>query len=177
MLGEKKFGVFMADAKTVDNLGPEVHKRYIDDIKLLSEEDVKKIFQTPSVASRTEVLKTAPQLSEFDLLWGITQTETSPFEAPPNFAMTSDIFSYQLIPSFGPTNDIIEKLNSLDFKKKKKKKKKSPDEPDEDGEDDEDGEEENERERKNLLKFAMIMSDLNKIITEIKKRKDEYHKG
>lgn len=113
----------MADAKTIDNLGVEVNKRYIDDLKLINEEDVKRIFQTPSVATRAEVLKTAAQLSEFDMLWGIGSSETTLFEAPPNFMMTSNVFTYQLIPSFGPTNEIIEKLTSIKFEEKKKKKK------------------------------------------------------
>ncbi|MFA6119323.1 MAG: DUF5399 family protein [Parachlamydiales bacterium] len=166
----------MADAKTVDNLGLEVHKRYIDDVKLLSEEEVKKIFQAPSVASRAEILKTAPQLTEMDLLWGTNQSETSLFEPPANFAVTSNIFSYQMVPSLGSMAELVEKLESIEFsnKKRKKKKKKTSNE---DEEENEGSEEEEELQKQHLIKFATMMTDLNKIITEIKKRKDEYHKG
>ncbi|NGX64155.1 MAG: hypothetical protein KR126chlam6_01582 [Candidatus Anoxychlamydiales bacterium] len=153
----------MVDAKTIDNLPPEVNRRFIEDTKLLSEEDVKKVFQTPSIATRAEVLKTAPETTKLDMLFGLEKIETSPFAAPDNFVLATNIFTYQLIPNFGPINEIIEKLESIEEKKKKRKK--------------EEEEAEEERQRKRLLKFAFLMDTLNSILTDIKKRKDEYHKG
>ncbi|MBN2479735.1 MAG: DUF5399 family protein [Parachlamydiales bacterium] len=156
----------MSDAKTVDNLGPEVHNRYMQDISLLSEKEVQKFLKTPSVASRTEILKIQPSYPELDLLWGLSQNNTTPFAPPANyFIATTDIFTYQLMPSFGPVEEIVEKLDSFVEEKKKRKKRENK----------EDQEEQKESEK--LLKFAKMVSILNKIISEIKKRKDEYHKG
>jgi len=149
----------MNKSKTVDNLGSEVHQRYIDGTKLLSEEELIKVFQSPNVAKRAEVLTTAPKYPELDLLWGFRERETSPFVPPPNFVLTTNVFIYQLIPSFGPDEKLLEKLDYLKAKE----------------EDNEQSEQ--EKQRKRLLKFAALMSQLNKIISDIKKRKDEYHKG
>ena len=156
----------MVDAKTIDNLPPDVNRRFIEDTKLLSEEDVKKVFQTPSIATRAEILKTAPEITKLDVLFGLEEIETSPFAAPENFVLATNIFTYQLIPNFGPINEIIEKLESIEDKNQKKKKKKKEEEDSEEN-----------KQRKRLLKFAFLMDTLNEILTDIKKRKDEYHKG
>jgi len=155
----------MVDAKTIDNLPPDVNRRFIEDTKLLSEEDVKRVFQTPSIAARAEVLKTAPEITKLDVLFGLEQIETSPFAAPENFVLATNIFTYQLIPNFGPINELIEKLESIEDKNQKKKKRKKEEESEKD------------KQRKRLLKFAFLMDSLNTILTDIKKRKDEYHKG
>jgi len=153
-------------AKTIDNLGPEVHKRYIDDVKLLSDEEIQKIFKTPNIATRVEELQRAPQLKELEILWGLKESESFIFAPPPGFAISADLFTYQLIPSFGSIKDIIEKLQlSKKASDKKKKAVKEKDLSDE------------ENQKQHLLKFANVLLDLNKILFEIKKRKEEYHKG
>ncbi len=145
----------MADAKTVDNLGPDVHQRFIEDTRLLSDEEVQKIYQTPSIAKRAEVLKTAPKYSEIDLLWGVQDRETSPFVEPPDFVLTTDVFTYSLIPSLGSGSEIVQKLESL-------KEEKDSDV---------------ERQRKTLMKFAKDLITLNKILELIKRKQEEFHKG
>lgn len=145
----------MADAKTVDNLGADVHQRFIDDTRLLNDEELQKIYQTPSIAKRAEVLKTAPKFSEIDLLWGAQEKETSPFAEPPNFVLTTDVFTHLLIPSVGNGNDIIQKLESL------KQEKES----------------DVERQRKALLNFANNYQKLNKDLEYIKRKQEEFHRG
>jgi len=144
----------MTDAKTVDNLGADVHQRYINDTRLLSEEE-QTLFKVPNIAKRAEVLKTAPNYPQIELLWGLQEKETSPFVEPPGFVLTTAVFTYSLIPSIGHDSEIIEKLEAL-------KEKKDSDE---------------ERQRNNLLKFAKAVSFLNKIISEISRKKEEFHKG
>jgi hypothetical protein len=152
----------MADSKTIDNLGPEVHQRYIEGTKLLTEEELSKFFKTPEVATRTEILETAAKYSKLDLLWGIQQRETSPFEEPPNFVLTTNVLTYLLIPSLGSGKEIYEKLKSI----KEKEEEEGSEE-----------ESEKEKQRKKLLKFALLMKELNEILLEIKRKKEEYHKG
>lgn len=166
----------MADAKTIDNLGPEVNRRYIDDTRLLSDEEVQKIVQTPSVARRAEVLKTAPKFTEIDLLWGVQERASSPFVEPPNFVLTTDVFTYSLIPSIGTGSEIIQKLESIkrDDKKEKQKQEKGQEEEQEEKKQKDTDE---ERQRKILLKFAKDLFTLNKILEVIKRKQEEFHKG
>lgn len=154
----------MPDAKTVDNLGPEAHQRYINDTKILSEKEVQRVFKTPNVATRAEVLKVAPQVSEIEQLMGVSESFSSPFAPPPQETLTSSIFTFQIIPNFGPINELVEKLKSFEVKKGGKKKITKE-------------EEKEEKQRKSLLKFAALLNILNKISSEIQNRKDEYHKG
>ena len=144
----------MVEAKTVDNLGPEVHQRFINDVKLLNEEEVQKFFQSPSVAKRAEILKTSPKHAETDILWGLSDIGTSLFNEPPDFVLSTDIFTYKIIPSL-EEKDVMEKLNLI-------KKEEGTDV---------------EQQRQNLLKFAAHLDNLNKILAEIQRKKDEYHKG
>ena len=148
----------MAEAKTVDNLGADVHQRYINDTRLLSEEE-KTLFKTPDIAKRAEVLETALKYPHIELLWGLQEKETSFFIEPPGFVLTTDVFTYSLIPSLGPDSQIIEKLEAI---KEEKDKEKDSDK---------------ERQRKSLLKFAKALSFLNTIISEISRKKEEFHKG
>ncbi|NGX30600.1 MAG: hypothetical protein K940chlam4_01450 [Candidatus Anoxychlamydiales bacterium] len=146
----------MADAKTIDNLGPEVNNSYMRAMELLSEEEVKKIFQTPSIAKRAEVLTTAAQPLESDKLFGLKESESSPFAPPEDFVLAADSFSYQLVPSMGITTTLNEKLDSLKPKDLSDAEK---------------------NQMKTLSKTFITMHTLNKILQDIQKRKDEYHKG
>ncbi|NGX41297.1 MAG: hypothetical protein KR126chlam4_01136 [Candidatus Anoxychlamydiales bacterium] len=146
----------MADAKTIDNLGPEVNNSYMRAMELLSEEEVKKIFQTPSIAKRAEVLTTAAQPLESDKLFGLKESESSPFAPPEDFVLAADSFSYQLVPSMGITATLNEKLDSLKPKDLSDAEK---------------------NQMKTLSKTFITMHTLNKILQDIQKRKDEYHKG
>ncbi|NGX52975.1 MAG: hypothetical protein KR126chlam5_01282 [Candidatus Anoxychlamydiales bacterium] len=146
----------MADAKTVDNLGPEVNNSYMRAMELLGEEEVKKIFQTPSIAKRAEVLRTAAQPLESDKLFGLNESASSPFATPENFVLAADIFSHQLVPTMGIITKLKEKLESIKQK---------------------DLSEEEKNQKITLSKTFVTMETLNKILQDIDKRKDEYHKG
>jgi len=146
----------MVNAKTVDNLGPEVNNSYMKAIELLSEEEVKKIFQTPSIANRAEILKTAAQPLESDKLFRLNESVSSPFEPPENFVLAANIFSHQLIPAMGTIAILKEKLESIDEK---------------------DLSDEEKNQILTLSKTFRRMDTLNEILQDIQKRKDEYHKG
>jgi hypothetical protein len=144
----------MSDAKTVDNLGLDVHQNYIDKTRLLSDEEVQKIYQTPNIASRAEVLTTAPKYSEIDLLWGAAESQPSFFAEPPNFVLATDVFTYKTIPSV-EIEEIKQKLDSL------KKEKES----------------DVEKKRAILTNFASRLNIIDKNLELIKRKQDEFHKG
>lgn len=150
----------MADARTVDNLGPQAHEQYIKNALLSEREDVKKVSKNPSIATRAEILTTSPTSTALDQLWGIKKSATSPFTPPANFFLTTaDIFTHQLVPTLGLVSSMLEKLQSLAASSKTPLSQKE------------------EEESKKILKFLTLMERLNKILSDIKKRKDEYHKG
>ena len=146
----------MADAKTVDNLGPEVNNSYMRAMELLGEEEVKKIFQTPSIAKRAEVLKTAAQPLESDKLFGLKESASSPFVPPENFVLSAESFSYQLVPTMGITTELKEKIESINQK-------------------DLSGEE--KKQKKTLSKSFTTIDTLDNLLREAKRRTNEYHKG
>ncbi|NGX34805.1 MAG: hypothetical protein K1060chlam1_01161 [Candidatus Anoxychlamydiales bacterium] len=145
----------MADAKTIDNLGYKAHERFIKDTRFLSPEEAKKL-KAPSIAKRAEVLATAAKPLEIDLLFGTKESESSPFAAPEDFVLATDVFSHQLVPTMGITTELKEKLDSL----------KTVDLNDEE-----------KKQMKTLSKSLSTLETLNKILQDIQKRKDEYHKG
>ncbi len=145
----------MDKAKTVDNLGPRAHERFIENAKLLSDEELQKVIQTPTVAKRTETLTTTPIYPELIKLWQLQNNAAWPFEKPPFFeTASSNLFSNQLVPNLGPLDEFIEKLES--------EKSSDP---------------EIEKQRNQLIDFATRMKRLNKVLEDIKKKQDEYHKG
>lgn len=145
------------NSRTVDNIGIDVHKRYIDDSSLLSKEE-KEIFQTPNIASSVaksaEVLSIAPKSLETDILLGVQQ-KTTPFAPPPEFVLRTNIFTYNLIPPISNGEDLIQKLQSI------KQNKDSA----------------IEKEREILLKSFQTYKKLDIIRADIKKKQDEFHKG
>ncbi|NGX33593.1 MAG: hypothetical protein K1060chlam4_01664 [Candidatus Anoxychlamydiales bacterium] len=146
----------MDKAKTVDNLGPEVHNAYMRAEKLLDEPGVQKISQTPSIAQRAEVLTTAAQPLESDKLFRLNERASSPFAPPEDFVLRADIFSHQLVPTMGIITELKEKLESINQK---------------------DLNDEEKNQMLSLSKTFVTMDTLNKILQDIQKRKDEYHKG
>ncbi len=141
--------------QTIDNLQPKEHQRFIDATQLLNDEEVQKITQTPGVAQRAEILKTAPKYSEIDLLWQVQEKETSPFIEPEGFVLTTDILTHALIPNLGSVSEIIQKLESIKDQK----------------------DSEVERQRKILVKSIKDYSSLNEMLKYIKRKQEEFHKG
>lgn len=147
--------LYMAESKTIDNLGPEVHQNFIDKTRLLSDEEVQKIIQTPSIAARAEILTTAPTFPETDLLWETQRKESSPFAEPPGFVLATDVFTHAVIPAIGSGTETVQKLESLKDEK----------------------DSEVERQRKILTKFIKNYISLNEMLKYIKRKQEEFHKG
>ncbi len=146
----------MADAKTIDNLGPEVHQDFINRIQLLSEEEVKKLTETPSIAKRAEVLTTAIKPLESDKLFGLETSQTSPFIPPKELVLAIDVLTHSLIPSLGTTAELLQKLKSLN---------------------ESDLSEEEKDQMKSLSKTITTIDTLTNILQEIQRKKQEYKKG
>ena len=145
----------MADAKTIDNLGPQAHKDYMNALKLLGEKDVSKVFKSSDIAKRAETLTVTPSPQKADELFDLNKNESSPFVPPYSyFITTSDIFTHDIIPSLGDENNILNQLKNLNALPK--------------NEDDE---------KKALTSFFESIKMLNEINKEIRQRKNEYTKG
>jgi Family of unknown function (DUF5399) len=148
----------MADinAKTIDNLGPEAHQRFIEGTRLLGDEEIQRIIQTPNVAQRAQVLKTTLVPSKTDVLFEETLVKKSPFDPPENFVLGKEVLTHQLIPSLGSPNQMASKLNNLketDLNDAEKKQKEA------------------------LSQFNNRYLALDKIQQDIDNRESEFHKG
>src|SRR3989338_2337955 len=115
----------MADAKTIDNLGPEVHKRYMDALKLLDEKDVEKVFKTPAIAGRIETLTVSPSYSMVEELFNTRENKSSPFVPPPKFFLTSsNIFTSSIIPALDENDKIAMLKNASNLPKTEEDERK-----------------------------------------------------
>ena len=147
----------MTDAKTIDNLGPETHKRFIENTKLLSDADIAKFFASANLGKisdrTTSIITDAVSGSELDKFLGFEQ-KTSNFMSPP--VIPTDILKFNRLIGPLPGKIVLNKLNEIKVDKKKSKL----------------GDE-----KKILENFAKTMINLNKIISEIAKKLHEYKKG
>ncbi|NGX56515.1 MAG: hypothetical protein K1060chlam5_00758 [Candidatus Anoxychlamydiales bacterium] len=137
---------------TIDNLPPHVNRSFIEKTKLLSDEELSRIYKTPSIASRAQVLTTAPRYEENFNLFGLNQT-ISYFEEPNNLS-TSNVFLEKIAPSLGDDNDNLEKVTST-------KTSNSIE----------------EKEREDLLNFINETTQKNEISKLIKGKLSEFSKG
>jgi len=145
----------MADAKTVDNLGPQVHQRYIEDTRFLSKEELAKLAPS-SIAKKVEVLETAAKPLETDLLFKTKESESSPFAPPEDFVLGLNVFTSSIAPNMGTLEEIQERLNSLNKTDLSDKEK---------------------NQMKTLNKSFARINLLDKMLQDVKKRSNEYQKG
>ena len=147
----------MADIKTLDNLGPDAYNRYIHDTKLLSETDLQKLTLAPDIAKKTEILRTTPFFAELEKLWGLFQNNTTLFSPPKDyFLSTSDVFTTHLVPGINADGLLQQLKNFQETKKLSAEDKQS---------------------LNSLQKLLIMLNQLNQIISEIKNRSNEYHRG
>ncbi len=156
--------------RTVDNLGTEASIRYAKDqaaIDRLLLEDAR------WVPNKTEVSVAKPYvLSEFDQLFSSAKTiQWASFQEPPNFeAHLSSLFSHQLIPSLGSSEKQeadTEKLEALeDALHKREEKKQNKDE-----------QQKEEKERKALLALLKSLHKLDRTLSMINSRRNQYQRG
>jgi hypothetical protein len=163
--------------RTIDNLGLESSVRYAKDMELLDQ----KLVQDSWIAQRTEISVVKPYIpSEFEQLFSPGKSILwATFMAPPEYlSSTKPLFSYQLIPSLGGSEkqDIdLEKLASLEdvLKKPNSRKKRDPF-PDSDPQRDPQKE---EAERQILMDLLKTIQKLDKTLTLINSRRNQYQRG
>jgi hypothetical protein len=167
--------------RTIDNLGVDVSIRYAKDQQLLDAH----LFQEDALVSRkTETIAYKPYLaSDFDQRFFFASRTTSRlafFQPPPNyFQGSSDLFSYQLIPSLGDDEQQEADLEKLTLWKEKRDKKdkrnRHPAAPhiiEEEIEDPND-----ERQRETLVALLECISRLNRDLELAISCRNQYQRG
>ncbi len=156
--------------RTIDNLGTDSSVRYAKDKELL---DLRMLEDSKWVSKRIEISVTKPYVpSDFDKLFlAAPKTQWAAFSLPPAFeAQRSTIFSYQLIPSLGSSEEQeadMEKLMALEDALHKEKKQGKGDQ----------NQQEEESERKRLLAFLKCLQQLDKALVFINSRRNQYQRG
>ncbi|MBU6383871.1 MAG: DUF5399 domain-containing protein [Verrucomicrobia bacterium] len=157
--------------RTIDNLGIETSSRYARDQAQL---DTKLIEESRLIPLKTEVSVVKPYLpTEFEqYLLPSKPTIWASFEPPPTyFGGAGALFSYQLIPSLGgyeKQDADAEKLEALEdtihkqMKEGKRDQRESQDE---------------EKERKKLLGFLKVVGKLERTLSLINARRNQYQRG
>ncbi len=163
--------------RTIDNLGIESSVRYAKDMEIL---DKRLIDESRFIPQKTEVsVAKAYVLSEFDQLYAPGKTMLwANFAPPPNyFSILKPLFSYQLIPSLGgyeKQESDIEKLTSLEdvLHKPYSRKKEGGSDQEQQREHDEE-----ERERQVLVALLQTIGKLDRTLSLINSRRNQYQRG
>ncbi len=159
--------------RTIDNLGIETSSRYARDQASL---DTKLVEESRFIPLKTEISVVKPYLpTEFEeylipgklILW-------ASFEPPPEyFAYAKPLFSYQLIPSLGGyerREADTEKLEALEDSISKQSGQGKQ------GKKDQEGQEE-EKERKTILGLLQTIGKLDRTLSLINARRNQYQRG
>lgn len=157
--------------RTIDNLGIETSSRYARDKSTL---DTKLIEESRFIPLKTEVSVVRPYIpTEFEeFLAPDKQTIWASFAPPPeSFAYGKPLFSYQLIPSLGgyeKQEADEDKLEALEDSLSKSFK---------DGKQDNQEYQEEEKERKAILFLLKTIGKLDRVLTLINSRRNQYQRG
>lgn len=158
-------------SRTIDNLGIESSSRYAQDQAKL---DTKFIEESRFIPLKTESSVVKPYLpTEFEeyLLAG-TLTLWASFEPPPEYyAFAKAIFSYQLIPSLGSyekQEEDSDKLEALEDTLNKQFKE---------GKRDNQENQQEEKERKTLVGLLQTIGKLDRTLSFINARRNQYQRG
>lgn len=158
--------------RTIDNMGVETSSRYARDRSTL---DTKLIDDSRFIPHKTEVSVVKPYLAtEFEHYFAPkTFSFLASFSSPPEyFAYGKPLFSYQLIPSLGgyekqeADSDKLEALKDVIAKSFKEGRQSSNQE-----------QQEEERERKTLLSLLQTIGKLDRMLTLINSRRNQYQRG
>ena len=161
-------------SRTIDNLGIGANERYAKDQQLF---EPKLIEESRLVPQKTEVSVLKPYVPiEWEQLFSLgKQIPWASFSPPPNYyTQGKPLFSYQLIPSLGgyekqeADEDRLEALE--DSLKKPHKKHSGPMNQEEDSENE-------ERERQILLSLFRCIHKLDKTLSLINARRNQYQRG
>jgi len=159
--------------RTIDNLGVDASIRYAKDQELF---EARYIEESRLIPKKTEISVAKPYaLSEFDQIYSLGKTVSwAVFSPPPNFFLyDKGLFSYQLIPSLGDYEKLEsdeDKIETLEDALQKSYERSGRDQSDQDRE-------KNEKERKTLLALFHCIDKLNKVLTAINSRRNQYQRG
>jgi len=157
--------------RTIDNLGVDASIRYAKDQELY---EASLIEESRLVPQKTEVSVVQPYiLSDFEQFYSIGKTASwALFSPPPNFALYDKrLFSYLLIPSLGDYEKLeadSDKLESLENVLQKQEEGK---------EESEEEREKEEKDRQVLVALLQCITKLNKTLTLINSRRNQYQRG
>lgn len=155
--------------RTIDNLGVETSSRYARDKAAL---DTKLIEESRFIPLKTEVSVVKPYLpTEFDQYLMPTKLAMwASFAPPPDYLVYGKpLFSYQLIPSLGgyekqeADSDKLEALEDTLNKAFKEGK--------------EGQQQQEEKERKTLLTLLQMIEKLDRTLSLINSRRNQYQRG
>ncbi len=159
--------------RTIDNLGLDSSVRYARDVEA---NDARLLEDSKIISRRMEMPVTKPYTpSEFDKLFSFGRSvHWALFTAPPESETTvRSLFSHQLIPSLGSLEkqeSDIDKILALEDALNKPRKKRL-------GTWDEREEKEEEEERKTLSALLKCIERLDRTLTYINARRNQYHRG
>lgn len=158
-------------SRTIDNLGIGANERYAKDQQLF---EPKFIEESRLVPQKTEISVLKPYVSlEFEQLFSFgKRTPWAAFAPPPNYyPETKSLFSYQLIPSLGgyeKQEADEDKLESMEDVLKKPYKSSAQKLEGSDGE---------EKERQTLISLFQCINKLDKTLSFINSRRNQYQRG
>ena len=156
--------------RTIDNLGIETSSRYARDKSTV---DTKLIEDSHFIPLKTEVSVVKPylpiEMGEYLqpgrlVLW-------ASFEPPPAYLSSKALFSYQVIPSLGnyeKQETDTEKLEALEDTINKRFKE---------GRQDQQDQQEEEKERKIILALLKTIEGLDRNLSFINARRNQYQRG
>lgn len=159
--------------RTIDNLGVDASIRYAKDQELF---ETSFIEESRLIPKKTEMTIAKPSaLSEFDQVYTVGKTISwALFSPPPNFyTYDKGLFSYQLIPSLGNYEKLeadSDKIETLEDVIEKFHDGQEQDQSDQEREKD-------EKDRQILLALFQCIDKLNKTLTLINARRNQYQRG
>ena len=157
---------------TIDNLGIQASVQYAENQK---QYDPRLIEESRLIPRKSEVPSVTPYISsEVDPFFTIArETSWALFTPPPNFSIYGEnLFSYQIIPSLGTQEEQeadVEKLQHFEEELTKQRKKRAKKQNTDAGEE--------EREREALITMFQIVKNLDKVLTLINARRNQYQRG
>jgi len=159
--------------RTIDNLGVDASIRYAKDQDFF---ETRLIEESRLIPQKTEVTVAKPfELSEFDQTYSVGKTISwALFSPPPDFySRDKGLFSYQLIPSLGSYEKLetdSDKIETLEDVLEKSEEREGRGQSNQEREKD-------ENQRKTLLALFQCIDKLNKTLTMINARRNQYQRG
>lgn len=172
MLRTRSHNLYMTSKpRTIDNLGIDASIRYAKDKELF---ESRFIDESQIVSKRLEIPVAKPYVpSEFDRLFSLEKTISwASFPSlPESLVFTKSLFTYQLIPSLGTyeQHEEEDQFEALDDALNKQKEA-HPDQSDKENQ-------EEEREKKLIVELLKCIAKIDKSLSLINARRNQYQRG